>query len=267
VPSDAASAEIVITRRRALFGENATWTVLIDDKKVGTLRVRESLTVHSAAGRHKIQILGGGTSEESLFDVTAGERTGIVCKHTISGPKIRRTDASQSTRPRVPTGNTVAETPTKSTVIEGSRYTVPLGAETRTMDNSKSGSPTMREVRLTREWTKTFVVDVEHITTMHGSADFSIRVLELKFEAERTLSKTYSTTTTERETFEEKVTVNVSPYTKSEIMFSWKEIRQKGVVQVVGPGFESQIPYEVVVGLTFDQQQTQISGDRLSTVS
>ena len=124
------------------------------------------------------------------------------------------------------------------------------------MDNSKSGSPTTREVRLTREWTKTFVVDVEHITTVHGSADFSIRVLELKVEAERTLSKAYSTTTTERETFEEKVTVNVAPYTKSEIVFSWKEIRQKGSVQVVGAGFESQIPYEVVVGLTFDQQQT-----------
>jgi hypothetical protein len=33
--------------------------------------------------------------------------------------------------------------------------------------------------------------------------------------------------------------------TKSEIIFSWKEIRQKGIVQISGADFEAQIPYEV----------------------
>jgi hypothetical protein len=140
-------------------------------------------------------------------------------------------------------------------VIEGPRYEVQLGDETRTIDNTKSGSFTMRVVRLTREWARTCTVDVEHVATVHASAGLGIHVLDLKAEAERTLSKTYSTTAEERDTFAEEVTLNIAPHTKSTIVFSWKEIRQKGVVQVVEAGFEVRIPYEVVVGVTFDQQQ------------
>jgi hypothetical protein len=113
----------------------------------------------------------------------------------------------------------------------------------------------MRVVRLTREWARTCTVDVEHITTVHASAGLGIHVLDLKAEAERTLGKTYTATTEERETFAEEVTLNIAPHTKSTIVFSWKEIRQKGVVQVVESGLEVRIPYEVVVGVTFDQQQ------------
>jgi len=110
-------------------------------------------------------------------------------------------------------------------------------------------------IRLTREWTKTCVVDIEHITMIHGSAGIGIHVLALKVEAERTLRQKYSTTTEQREMFEEEVTLNVGARTKSTVVFSWKEIHQKGVVQVAGNRFEARIPYEVVVGLTFDQQQ------------
>lgn len=175
----------------------------------------------------------------------------------IGRPQIQRPDGSLS--PAV-SGETIAPastppTPTTSMVIEGPRYEVQLGDETRTIDNTKSGSFTMRVVRLTREWARTCTVDVEHVATVHASAGLGIHVLDLKAEAERTLSKTYSTTAEERDTFAEEVTLNIAPHTKSTIVFSWKEIRQKGVVQVVEAGFEVRIPYEVVVGVTFDQQQ------------
>jgi len=113
-------------------------------------------------------------------------------------------------------------------------------------------------VRLTREWGKTCVLDVEHNMTVRGSAGLGIHVLNLKAEAERLLKKTYSVTAEERQTFAEEVTLNIAQYTKSEIIFFWKELRQKGVVQVSGVDFEVQVPYEVVVGLTFDQQQVDI---------
>ena len=90
---------------------------------------------------------------------------------------------------------------------------------------------------------------------MHGSAGISAGVLNLRAEAERVLTKTYSTATEERHTFAEEVTLNIGPHTKSEIVFSWKEIRQKGVVRIEGAGFAAEVPYEVVVGLTFDQRQ------------
>jgi hypothetical protein len=61
--------------------------------------------------------------------------------------------------------------------------------------------------------------------------------------------------TERRETFEEEVTLNVAPRTRCRVIFSWKEIRQKGVVQLASGGFQARIPYEVVAGITFDQQQ------------
>ena len=119
----------------------------------------------------------------------------------------------------------------------------------------ESGSSTTRVVRLSREWSRTCTVDVEHATTEHGSAGLGLHLLDLKVEAERTLSKTYSTSSEERETFEEEVTLNIHPHTRSEIVFSWKEIRQKGAIQLAGEGLDVRFPYEAVVGLTFDQQQ------------
>jgi hypothetical protein len=254
MPSDVNSVEIVIKRKWAYKGAPIPWKVFVDDKMVGKLAAGGSFSAHAAPGRHTITVRWAFLGSERLrgefsFDAEVGERIDLVgqAPGNVAPIKIWRSGASP--RPPAPSE------PTTSTVIEGSRYTVPLGDETRTMDNSQSGSSTTREVRLTREWTRTYVVDVEHITTVRGSAGLAIQVLDLKGEAERTLSKKYSATTEERETFEEKVTVNVAPHTRSEIVFSWKEIRQKGSVRVVGGDFEARIPYEVVVGLTFDQQQ------------
>jgi hypothetical protein len=254
MPSDVNSAEIVIKRKWAYKGAPIPWKVFVDDQMVGTLAAGSSLSAHAAPGRHTLTVRWAFLGSERLhgefsFDAEAGERIDLVGQAPRNVEPIKIWRPGVSPRPPAPSELTT------STAIEGSRYTVPLGDETRTMDNSQSGSSTKREVRLTREWTRTYVVDVEHITTVRGSAGFATHVLDLKVEAERTLSKTYSAATKERETFEEKVTVNVAPHTRSEIMFSWKEIRQKGFVRVVGADFEAQIPYEVVVGLTFDQQQ------------
>lgn len=159
-------------------------------------------------------------------------------------PKIWQPGMQQSSPVRSEPTGTASRPPmaTTATVIEGSRYEVPLGNETRTIDNSKSASSTTRVVRVTREWTRTCTVDIEHATTVHGSAGLGIQVLDLKVEAERTLSKTYSSTAEERETFEEEVTLNIAQHTRSKIVFSWKEIRQKGSVQIAGERFEARIP-------------------------
>jgi hypothetical protein len=287
MPSDVNSAEIVIRRESAFPGAAVAWTVLIDGQKVGTLRNGSSLTVHSAPGRHTLvvgppSVLIGTRSAPFSFEAGAGERIELAGQATMWRPRIWRPDVSSSPPslfadlagqaamwrrknwdPSVPPSSpihgepeaTVSRPPTTSTIIEGSRYEVHLGNETRTIDNSKSASSTTRVVRLAREWTRTCAVDTEHITTEHGSAGLGIHVLDLKVEAERTLSRTYSTTTEKRETYSEEVTLNIAEHTKSEIVFYWKEIHQKGIVQVVGVGFEARIPYEVVVGLTFDQQQ------------
>lgn len=96
---------------------------------------------------------------------------------------------------------------------------------------------------------------MERATTTLGSAGIDLRVVDLKAAAQRTLSTTYSAGARERETFEEEVTLNVAPHTCCRVVFSWKEIRQSGVVQLASGGSQVRIPYEVVVGVTFDQQQ------------
>ena len=264
MPSDVDSAQVVIKRESAFSCWAYVFTVWIDGQKVGTLANGGSLTVPAAPGRHSMvirapRLAGIPSSDAFSFDAEAGKRTDLVTKAPALGfgrPKIW----CPNVLPSQPGSSSPATTSSPSvpdtyTIMEGSRYEVPLGDETRTIDNSKSASSTMRVVRLTREWARTCTVDVEHITTVRGSAGLGIHVLNLKAEAERALRKSYSTATEERQSFAEEVTLNIAQHTKSEIVFSWKEIRQKGIVEIAAAGFEARIPYEVVVGLTFDQQQ------------
>lgn len=147
---------------------------------------------------------------------------------------------------------------TEINVMEGKRVEVPLGDESRTIDNLQSSSSTVRVVRLTREWSRTCTVDMERMTTVRASAGLHIQIFALKADAERMLSNKYSITADEKQTYTDEVTLNVAQRTKSTIIFSWKEIHQIGVVQLFGKKFEMRIPYEVVVGLTFDQRQIDI---------
>jgi hypothetical protein len=293
VPPDVNSAQVVIKRERVWRGSLLPWKVWLDGQTVGTLSIGGSLSVPASPGQHDIVVSPPGfssskPSEPFRFNAEAGDRIDLVTQASVVSGRVKvwRRDMPQgqphlADRPQqatarwqknwapgpqsnvpVPVGAATPapapQTPVTSTLIEGSRYEVPLGEETRTIDNSKSSSSTIRVVRLTREWAKTCALDVEHNMTVRGSAGLGIHVLNLKTEAERLLKNTYSVTSEERETFAEEVTLNIAQYTKSEIIFFWKELRQKGVVQVSGADFEAQIPYEVVVGLTFDQQQVDI---------
>jgi len=290
VPSNVNSARVVVNRQSAFTNALLSWAVWIDGQKAGTVASGASLTVEVMPGRHTITIAVplGYRSEPFAFDVEPGARMDLVTRPSVTGrPKIWRESAAparsglaellgrttepaswrravdrlakysgNSPIPGQPT-TTAPRPPTRITskVEEGSRFEVAMGDETRTIDNSKSDSSTTRVVRLSREWSRTCTVNAEQAMTEHGSAGLGLHLLDLKVEAERTLSKTYSTSSEERETFEEEVTLNIGPRIRSEIVFSWKEIRQKGVIQITGEGLDVRFPYEAVVGLTFDQQQ------------
>jgi ABC-type phosphate transport system substrate-binding protein len=148
------------------------------------------------------------------------------------------------------------QAPVTYTLIKEPSYDVLLAEEKHTIDNSQSAASTTRVITLTRELATTYVVDVEEDRTVRVNAVLGTQVLNLRAEAERLLKNTYTVSSEERLTRTEEVTLNIAPYTKSEIIFSWKETRQKGVVRVSGEGFEEQtIPYEVGLGVAFDQRQ------------
>lgn len=247
----ASEAEIVIKRKVvALDVLQQLWQVLLDGQDVGRLASGGSLTFRVSPGSHAVLVgppnRTGIRGSPFQFDADAGERIELVTQATGWGYSVWC--SAVSAMPRAGTG-------VAGTVVEGSRYEVPLGDEVRVVDNSRSASATTRVVRLKREWTRMSAVDMERASTTQGSAGIGLRVLELKAAAERTLSETYSERTEKRETFEEEVTLNIAPRTRCRVVFSWKEIRQKGVVQLANGSSQVRIPYEVVVGITFDQQQ------------
>ena len=248
---DINSAQVVIKRERAWSGSLWPWAVWLDGEKVGTVNVGGSLTFPASPGQHNIVVsiagLGslGAKSEPFRFHAEAGGRLDLVTHASVlSGrPKIFQpgvadsqphlADRLQQSVERLqknwspdlrsnvpaPAGPTAPAPPPQAPVtyhvIQGSRYEVPMGEETRTIDNSKSSSSTVRVVRLTREWAKTYTLDTERNMTVSGSAGLGIRVLDLKAEADRQVKNAYSVSSEERETFEEEVTLTIVKYTKS----------------------------------------------------
>lgn len=254
---DDTSAEIAIKREASLAGSAWSWQVLLDGQQVGTLANGGSLAFRASPGRHAVVVgpasrMQGNRSEPFQFDADAGGRIELVTQGAMWRPRVWRSNA-----PSTPSANTSTAdaTETAGRTVEESRYEVPLGDETRVIDNSQSASTTTRVVRLTREWNRTSTVDVERATTVQGSAGLGIHAVDLKAAAERTLSKTYSASIGERETFEEEVTLTIAARTRCRVVFAWKEIRQKGIVELASGGYQARVPYEMVVGITFDQQQ------------
>lgn len=236
-------AEIVINREAVSPGSGQPLQVALDGQFVGRVANGGSLAFQASPGSHAVV---AGRSVPFRFDAVAGERVELVTRVEMWRVRIWRPEASAP--PEVSAS-------LAGTVIEGTRYEVPLGDEACVIDNAKSTAAITRVVRLTREWTRTYTINVERATTRRGSGGLHIGVLDLKAEAERTLSKTYEWIAGKRETFEEEVTLTVAPRTCCKVIFSWKEIRQKGVVQFTGGGSQVRIPYEVVARITFDQQQ------------
>lgn len=250
VPADDISSEIVI-KRNAGHGGSVRWRVVLDGHDVRRLGNGGSLTFWAAPGSHTVVFGPAGLmsairGKRFQFNVDAGERIELVTQARGVGYCVWCSAVSATPR---------ADTGVAGTVAEGARYEVPLGDDVRVVDNSRSASATTRVVRLKREWTRMYAVDMGRAATRRGSAGVDLRVF--KAAAERTLSEKYSKSTEERrtETFEEEVTLNVAPRTHCRVVFSWKEIRQKGVVHIANGSSQVRIPYEVVVGVTFDQQQ------------
>jgi hypothetical protein len=243
-------AEIVIEREASADLSMVSWRVLLDGHDVGRLANGKSLVLRVPPGSHALVAgpanrISGRLSVPFQFHAHAGGRIELVTQAAAHALGVWCSAVSAQ---GAGTGVAVA-------AEEGPQYELPLGDEVRVIDNSKSSSATTRIVRLTREWTRTTAVDLERATTIQGSAEVNLRILDLKAETERALTEKYSRTINESNTFEEQVTLNVAPRTRCRVIFSWKEIRQKGVVQLAGGDSQVRIPYEVVVGITFDQQQ------------
>jgi DNA-directed RNA polymerase subunit RPC12/RpoP len=154
-----------------------------------------------------------------------------------------------------PTGTEVIE------IIETERREEFFGEDRRVIDNSKnSGSPT-RSFSFSKEWSKTFHVEVERAKS--GGAELSLGAKDagaLRLSSEEKLRRTYSVSADTKETSTEDVSCQAPAYRKLTVVVRWKRIWQHGIVVAVRDGEPLHIPFRVAVGVTFDQQQIEEDG-------
>lgn len=141
-------------------------------------------------------------------------------------------------------------------VVESGQFEEPLGEEIRVIDNRNSGTGVTRSVKASREWTRTLTLGTEHNRTIGGEISGGAKWLQAKGSIESELQRTYSMETSSRHLFEEEITITVPERTSVRLILRWKRIWQRGVVRMdFGDGATTDVPYQVVVNVTFDQSQ------------
>lgn len=292
-----AEAIVQLTREPAYSASAVPFFVKIDGFERAKIQPNERLRLAVAPGDHRIQITMWSKqgSETLFFRAQPGELISFSCKgsmHLLKPIALKRDDAefgqggagyasgSSAHAPSMPTG---APTPSPMSVQrpapqasgelvvvevrETGQYEEPLGEEIRTIDNRRSATGITRSVKASREWTRTLTVGDEQKRTFGAELSGGVSWLRAKGSIEAELQRNYSVESGTRHTFEEEITISVPEHTSVRIQLRWKRIWQRGVVVLRGPdGATYQVPYQVVVNITFDQTLSDPETEGAETV-
>ncbi len=142
-------------------------------------------------------------------------------------------------------------------IVATDRSEQPLGSDERVIDNSKSSVHLTRNLRLQKEWSKSYRIEYERAYRERTTTDHKVtEYLGTRRTAEKLLRTKYGIAERERQQYEEMIALKVAPYKKVRLCLQWKQIMQNGVI-VLGDqhGEQANVPFSVVIGLTFDQAQ------------
>lgn len=133
-----------------------------------------------------------------------------------------------------------------------------IGDENRLIDNAQSSATLSRSLTLSREWSRSYVVEEQKKWVGSGGITLGQEnIAGLKLAAEKTLETRYSITQTSKQVYTEQVTLNVPANCRLRLSIVWKRVWQHGLVTFRhSDGSQLQIPFQIAVGLTFDQKQT-----------
>jgi hypothetical protein len=143
-------------------------------------------------------------------------------------------------------------------VIETDRTEEFFGEDRRIIDNSKSSAQLTRNFSFSKEWSKSCHLEVEK--AQGEGAELVVGAKDaagIKLSAEEKVRQIYSISRDAKETCTEEVTCRVEPYAKVTIVVRWKRIWQLGFVDARQDGAPLRIPFQIAVGMTFDQQQIE----------
>jgi hypothetical protein len=144
-----------------------------------------------------------------------------------------------------------------SEIIKRGRAEQHIGVERRLIDNSRSSSPLVRNVTVRREYAYTYTVEYEHSQRTTNTKNMRIRDgATIEHSVEKTLQNRYAYVHDKRDIHEENIQVTVPPFKRFELILSWKNILEVGIIVLQNQhGERMALPFSIVVGLTFDQAQ------------
>lgn len=147
---------------------------------------------------------------------------------------------------------------TATEVLEAERSEEVFGEDRRVIDNTRSSSPITRGITFTKEWTRTYEIQSEKTQGAGGELSLGLKdTAALKLSAEEKLRTTYSASNQSKETCSEQVTCEVQGRTRLTVVVRWKRLWQHGHILLRRGGDELHVPFRVVVGVTFDQEQIE----------
>ncbi len=169
----------------------------------------------------------------------------------------------QSNTPEKLTGkkHSTASGIASSTILETERVEEFLGSEQRLIDNSNSSTNLTRKFTITKEWSQSYTIEYENATTRGGEGGvglqlFNLNLGNLKLTTQSNLKEKYSISESSKQTYGEEIVIQIPPYTKLRVFFQWKRLWQHGLIRFNDRnGAEFEVPFRVVVGVTFDQMQ------------
>jgi hypothetical protein len=145
------------------------------------------------------------------------------------------------------------------------------------IDRSKSSSTSVETFEFSKQWSRQFNLEYEkankkgHGSDLASSLESSIGVeagvkseiksgitSTLKNSVEETIKTKYSITEGVTYKRTETTQISIPAYTKTKLIICWKNIWQKGVIEIVSPSSKIQIPFSVLVSLTFDRKQIDL---------
>ena len=258
-------ARILIERPNKWQGMLLPWNVNIDGQNVGKIKNGTTGSFEVEPGSHVIRVNAvSGRPGKEAHTVTVGDGEVMQLRGSINSMnrvRLERADPNPPASPRAEVSQSPSLSsvqPSSARVIEVSRSEVPIGEEKLHIDNSQSSSSSVRVKRLTKEWTRSYSVEIDRSSTISGGGGLAFHVVELKAQAEQAVSHKYSAQADERQTYEDEVTITVAAKTNSEIVFSWKEIHQNGYVVFGEDEGAPQVPFDIIMGVTFDQRQVDV---------
>jgi hypothetical protein len=168
----------------------------------------------------------------------------------------------------------------KIVIAELETYDEFLNEESILIDKSRTSSTSIESFEFSKEWSKKFNLEYEKVSTNHSGSDLASSLeSSIGFEAtiksemksgitstikssvEETIKQKYCITEGVLYKRVEKTQISIPAYTKTRLIICWKNIWQKGIIEISEPSSPSskvQIPFKVLVSVTFDRKQIDL---------